>query len=418
MSPENLTLTPPVDLAAMIGHRESVQSSDPLENVHKAFLMHSFEYMAVLDGQKLAGLCSRKQIATILGGRFGFSMFSRRLMGEMMLPSVTQVRVSEPLPDVLQKVFTRPDDIFFDDILLVDDEASFIGLIFARNLVRLQHALLRENIAKLEVQQKELNSKNEEMVNDLRMAGEIQQALLPHQYPSLQSGSTENQTALHFYHRYEPSGGVSGDLFHVFPINNHQVGVFICDVMGHGVRSAFVTAMLRTLVQELGHLGDNPGELLTRINCELKAILKQTGDLIYATAFYLIYDINTGAIRYARASHPKPLWLQRQSGAVSPLDCPAGACGPALGFFDHSRYETIEGVIPFGDALFFLTDGLFELFDAGGNEFGEKRLAEAIEKNRHLDLKSVMDRAYEQALNFTEHRKFDDDICFLGMEIS
>ena len=413
-----MTLTPPVDLAAMIGHRESVQTSDPLENVHKAFLKHQFEYMAVLEGKKLAGLCSRKQVAMILGGRFGFSMFSRRLMGEMMLPSVTQVRVNEPLPDVLQKVFTRPDDIFFDDILLVDEHGLFAGLIFARNLVRLQHALLRANISKLEAQQKELNSKNEEMINDLRMAGEIQQALLPHQYPSFQSLPAGNQATLHFYHRYEPSGGVSGDLFHVFPINSHQVGVFICDVMGHGVRSAFVTAMLRTLVQELGHLGDNPGKLLTRINCELKAILKQTGDLIYATAFYLIYDINTGVIRYARASHPRPLWLQRNSGAVTPLHCPAEACGPALGFFDNSHYETIESTIPPGDAIFFVTDGLFELFDAGGNEFGEKRLAQEIQKNRRLGLKPLMDHAYDEALNFTENRKFDDDVCFLGMEIS
>jgi hypothetical protein len=29
-----------------------------------------------------------------------------------------------------------------------------------------------------------------------------------------------------------------------------------------------------------------------------------------------------------------------------------------------------------------------------------------------------MDHAYDEALNFTENRKFDDDVCFLGMEIS
>jgi serine phosphatase RsbU (regulator of sigma subunit) len=324
--------------------------------------------------------------------------------------------VTDPLHDVLQKVFTRPDDIFFDDILLVDEQGGFLGLIFARTLVRLQHSLLRQNISTLETKQKELNGKNEEMMNDLRMAGEIQQTLLPNQNLSFQSVPDGNHTSLRFYHRYEPSGGVSGDLFHVFPIDGNKVGVFICDVMGHGVRSAFVTAMLRTLVQELGHLSANPGELLTRINCELKAILKQTGDLIYATAFYLIYDIQSGKIRYARASHPKPLWLQRKTGTLRSLNCPADFCGPALGFFENSQYETIEDTIPAGDAIFFVTDGLFELFDAQGNEFGEKRLAEEIQKNRHLQLQPLMDKVYAEALNFTEARKFDDDVCFLGME--
>ena len=417
VNPENGTGCGPADFRPMIGHRECVQAKDALEDVHRRFAQHQQEYMAVLDGPKLIGLCARRQVGMTLGARFGFAMYSRRPIREMMLPAATQIKVSDPLDDVLRRVFTRPDDIFFDDVLLVDEQEGFLGLIFARTLVRLQHSLLQNNIQALEAKQTEINRKNQEMETDLRMASEIQQALLPQQYPQFPANATPENGGLQFYHRYQPSGVVSGDFFHVFPLSPSAVGIFICDVMGHGVRSAFVTAMLRTLVQELGYLGDNPGELLTRVNTELKAILRQTGELIYATGFFLILDVNTGHIRYAKAGHPEPIWLRHETGTAQPLQCPANLRGPALGLFEGSRYGTVEGVISAQDSIFFFTDGLVELFNAQGEEFGEKRLAGELLKRRDLELKPMMDAIYAETLNFAEDHQFADDVCFIGLKV-
>jgi serine phosphatase RsbU (regulator of sigma subunit) len=314
----------------------------------------------------------------------------------------------------LRKVFTRPDNIFFDDVLVVDEQGKFLGVAFARTLVRLQQTLLQQNIRKLEAQQAELNRKNEEMENDLRLANEIQLALLPQQYPQL---LLNDRPALRFHHHYEPSGVVSGDFFHVFAIGEHKVCVFICDVMGHGVRSAFVTAMLRTLVHELGHLGENPGELLTRVNGELKTILKQTGDLVYATGFYLILDVQTGVLRYAKAGHPEPLCFHRADASFTSLTCPANLRGPALGLFDGSHYGTAESRVAPGDILFFFTDGLFEVFDLAGNEFGEQKLVQAIASQRSQPLDLMIKGVMEEALDFSANHQFDDDVCFVAMEI-
>ena len=401
----------------MIGHSEAVQAKAALEDVHRRFAVHQQEYMAVLDGDKLVGLCARRQVGMILGARFGFAMYSRRAIREMMLPAATQINVGESLAGVLNKVFTRPDDYFFDDVILVDDSGGFVGLIFARTLVRLQHSLLQKNIHALEAKQTEINRKNHEMENDLRMASEIQQALLPQQYPQFPADAAPETGCLQFYHRYQASGTVSGDFFHVFPLPPNQVGVFICDVMGHGVRSAFVTAMLRTLVQELGHWGDNPGELLTRVNAELKAILKSTGELIYATGFFLILDVTTGKIRYAKAGHPEPIWLQAATGKAQPLACPAAMRGAALGLFEGSRYGTAEGTLAVEDRLFFFTDGLVELFDAAGQEFGEQRLGRELVMRREEGLKPMMDAVFSGVLAFAEGHQFADDVCFVGLNL-
>ena len=90
-------------------------------------------------------------------------------------------------------------------------------------------------------------------------------------------------------------------------LSDNEAGIFICDVMGHGVRSALVAAMVRALVEELKPLGDDPGRFLTQLNRDLCAILKHTGSPTLTTAFYLVADATTGQFRYANAGHPKPL---------------------------------------------------------------------------------------------------------------
>jgi serine phosphatase RsbU (regulator of sigma subunit) len=77
----------------------------------------------------------------------------------------------------------------------------------------------------------------------------------------------------------------------------------------------------------------------------------------------------------------------------------------------------VEGHVDTGDTIFFLTDGVFEVFDAEGEEFGEKQFAQAIQNLGDQPLKTKMDALIESARNFSATREFDDDVCFIGMEI-
>ena len=70
---------------------------------------------------------------------------------------------------------------------------------------------------------------------------------------------------------------MGGDFFTVSALSENEAGVFICDVAGHGVRSALVTAMIRALAEELNPLATNPGQFLSKLNSDLHAILKHTG---------------------------------------------------------------------------------------------------------------------------------------------
>ena len=95
------------------------------------------------------------------------------------------------------------------------------------------------------------------------MAMELQQALLPKEYPLFPPTATTETAHLRFAHLYQPASFIGGDFFTSFRVSDHEAGVFICDVMGHGVRSALITAMLRALIEaEAASLAD-PGLVLT-----------------------------------------------------------------------------------------------------------------------------------------------------------
>jgi len=145
------------DLRLMIGHRECVQAAESLETVHKRFAQHEFQFMAVLDGPRVVGLCSRQQVGMVLGGRFGFAIHSRSPVREMLVKETTAATVGEAISEVLARVFSRPDPTLFDDVVLLDEQGGLLGLIFARTLVRLQNAFLLEKIQQLEIKQRDIN---------------------------------------------------------------------------------------------------------------------------------------------------------------------------------------------------------------------------------------------------------------------
>jgi phosphoserine phosphatase RsbU/P len=221
-----------INLKALIGHATSVQIEGKLEDVYQLFEKCNIAFIAVLENEPAIGMCSRSQIGMLLGSRYGFPLFSRKPVRDHLLQDALVVSAQSPIASVLEQVAFRSEEGFYDDVLLVDEQGSFLGMIFTRTLVQLQHRLLRENIERLEDKQREINAKNEQMHEELRMAREVQLAMLPQRYPTFPADVPAEASALRFSHRYYPASEVSGDFFSVVPLSNETAGVFICDVMG------------------------------------------------------------------------------------------------------------------------------------------------------------------------------------------
>jgi serine phosphatase RsbU (regulator of sigma subunit) len=221
---------------------------------------------------------------------------------------------------------------------------------------------------------------------------------------------------LHFCHRYHPTGQVGGDFFNVLRLSDSKAGLFICDVMGHGVRSALVTAMVRALVEELRPVAMDPGQLLTRINCDLRAILQQTGTPLFTTAFYMTVDLQRREILFANAGHPRPFLVHRLSGQVEPLKYPDGKARPALGLFAESIYPTASFPLAAGDLVMLFTDGLYEVEGPGNQPFSQDLLLHAVKKHAALHCAGLFDAILDEIQQLSASHEFADDVCLVGVE--
>ena len=269
---------------------------------------------------------------------------------------------------------------------------------------------------KLAALARELRSKNEALEQDLEMARELQQAMLPHRYPRFPHHASKEQSAVRFYHFYQPSMSVSGDFFEVLKLSDTNAGLFICDVMGHGVRAALVASTVSALVGQLrDYLGD-PGELLSRLNRALRSTLEYSEIPLFASAFYLLADLEKGELRYANAGHPNPLRVHcgRDRADTYPLN--GSKHGPALGLFEDAVYTNCRCELSPHDTVLLFTDGLFEVEGPGGDIYDYRRLLEAVNRRRELPAFQLCHEVIEEVQRFSAGRHFSDDVCLVAME--
>ena len=419
----SLDLNPPVraesiDLRVLIGHRTATQASASVESVAEIFKTGSVNFIAVLKEQRLLGMCSRQEIAALLGGRYGFSLWARKPIGNHLCKEETRIKVATPIGDVLHTVFARPDENFYDDVLLVDENGGFLGFIGTETLFKVQNALLLTNIREIEERDREIRQKNEQMETDLRMATELQQALMPSTYPTFPADAAASATKLRFCHRYLPATLMGGDFFHIARLNDDVAAICICDVMGHGVRAALITAMMRAMIETHATEAPDPGRLLTQLNSEFTGILKQTGTLVFVTVLYCVINVREGTARFARAGHPAPLQVRRSSGEVQTIITGADSAGPAIGIIPNAQFKTTEMKLAPGDCLLFYTDGIIEVEASNGSQFGIEGLRESVRSNLNQRTESLLDAIVSDVYKFGDSTVLTDDACLVVAELS
>jgi len=208
---------------------------------------------------------------------------------------------------------------------------------------------------------------------------------------------------LRFQRRLFPSLYLSGDFVDYFPIDDRRCGFFIADVSGHGAASAFVTVVVKTLVEQyrdgFALEGDvtilHPEATLRRLDHDLR---RQQLDK-HITLFYGIIDCDTDRLSWSNAGqYPHP--LLRSSGRVQRLD----ARGMPLGLFGEPRYRAEEAALPDGFALLLASDGLLEVTSRNALE----ALYASLEADRAAD-----PGALAEALDLREGRSLPDDVTLL-----
>ncbi|MBB6431448.1 PP2C family protein-serine/threonine phosphatase [Algisphaera agarilytica] len=296
---------------------------------------------------------------------------------------VSRSGMSEPLGTALDNgVVACPMDASTPEVKLV-----ISGLSAQMSTV---HALSIES-RMLQAQSKGMAGQFDKIDEELRMAVKIQREFLPKQLPDLDG--------VGFDVMWRPASYVSGDIYDVERLDEHHVGVFIADAVGHGVPAALVSIFIKQSIQTRqitpgigpGYRILPPGEALSTLN---KAMIElDAGSASLGTAAYGVIDTRTQRLTIARAGHPAPLLL-RGDGQTQWLE-PDGAM---LGIFEEEVFEELVIDLEDGDRFLLYSDG-FEVAFPGRGEKG--RLA-----NEHYtkEFEGLRKGSGQQALDFLQSR--------------
>jgi len=229
---------------------------------------------------------------------------------------------------------------------------------------------------------------------ELAIAREIQASFLPKRAPDIPGFELAGAT--------QPHDEVGGDYFDFIRVSETRLGIAIADVSGKGIPAALIMAGFRM-------------SLLAEIRNEfaLRAVMRKVNSLLhesterdkFVTAFYGMLDYKNRVIVFANAGHNPPILL-RPDGSIQYLL----EGGVALGVLPDARYEERPLALGPGDVLLFYTDGISEAESPGGEQFGSRRLEQALRRLAAGSANEILKGIVDEVTAWAGERGVTDDL--------
>ncbi|MBN2357680.1 PP2C family protein-serine/threonine phosphatase [candidate division KSB1 bacterium] len=236
---------------------------------------------------------------------------------------------------------------------------------------------------------------------ELSLAREIQRKLLPLQNPG---GASFEFAALNM-----PSIEVGGDYYDFLHLQDGRIGIAIADISGKGIPGSLLMANLQASVRAAAFRYSNAHDVVAEVNRQL---VRTTSAEKYATFFYAIFDEPRRRIHYCNAGHNYPV-LKRKNQAPQLLY----GGGPIIGVEQAILYHESALSLQNGDCIVFYTDGITEGIDEQGNEFGEQRLFDVIERHQDVSAQQLLDAIYAESIQFSGKDQQADDITLIILRL-
>jgi sigma-B regulation protein RsbU (phosphoserine phosphatase) len=379
------------------------------DNVSTSELIRRYEKLLCddLDIGKVIVLKYSDKWECLLNSGYGRNFFKKVDVERDLLPfEEISFITSEPqrfpeLVDIVIPVSHKDEAIAFVLIGDIEEEGEGVSPI----IKHLRFIQTLSNIITVAIENKRLfqeTLRQEALKREMELASKMQTMLIP---ATEKLPSHEGIRMKAFYH---PHFEVGGDYYDVIQLSKNEVGFCIADVSGKGISAAILMSNFQANLRALYTADKSLTDTLTRLN---DSVMQSAKGEKFITLFIARYHFLTRELRYVNAGHNPPLLYETGSGKLTQLT--SGCVG--MGMLDDLPFIN-EAVMTLDEPakLFCYTDGLVEVIQDSGVEFGTENLEKQLSNAKSLE-ENIQSIIVDQRI-MEESAAIFDDISIIGAE--
>jgi len=280
-------------------------------------------------------------------------------------------RFPEPV-DIVIPVTDKDNPISYVLIGDIEEEGHMVSPI----IKHVRYIQTLSNIITVAIENKRLfreSLQQEALKREMELASRMQTMLIPNKE---RLPSNEN---IHMYAFYHPHYEVGGDYYDVLELNGDEIGFCIADVSGKGISAAILMSNFQANLQALFNEDISLEGLVTKLN---NRVMDSANGEKFITLFIARYNYASRELKYINAGHNPPLMYNVSTGEL--LSLKNGTVG--MGMLDELPFVNEQSMIlDEPSKLFCYTDGLVEVLDESGVEFGTDKLEVELKNTENIE---------------------------------
>jgi phosphoserine phosphatase RsbU/P len=295
--------------------------------------------------------------------------FLQNLKAPLFIDSVVEHKTEIP---VQFHILSNAKSIIFIPLFTRNDRIGTLVVLhneeygFERDYVNLLAAFSDNvNIAIENARLLEISIEKEKYKQELALARQIQERILPQKLPLLKNFSISAFSM--------PADEVGGDYYDMVTLKNGKYCLLIGDVSGKGISAAFYMSLLKGVVLAVAREADGAADLLKRINANLHNSMEKQ---MFITLSAIVFENENGMLTYSRAGHMPMIFHNNNTiEMITPKGIGIGLANPEV---FNRLIDEIKLFFSFGDKCLLFTDGANEIKNEKNEEFGYDSLKQIL----------------------------------------
>ena len=264
---------------------------------------------------------------------------------------------------------------------------------------------IQKAIKEIEIMQKAL-AEHDQLVsiqNDLEIAREIQQSIIPRRFPPF-----PERKDFELFASMNAAKSVGGDFYDFFLIDEDHLGIVMADVSDKGIPAAIYMAVSRTIVHASAIKEMSPEECLYFSN---NLLCKDNENSMFVTLFYGILNTKTGNLTYSNAGHNPPYILEKNGGIklIEPTH------DKVLGILENIKFHAKSVTLNPGDGIFLFTDGVTEAMNITFQLYSEEQLEKLLGEIKDESPEKIIETVYNSVKSHAAGAVQSDDITMMAV---